>query len=100
MIVESVGFKVAPGNRSQAREWGAKMMEYSKKLPGQHLLLQPITGDNMEMVLVVRCASLSEYEEARNKRMSDPEWAPITKEGQESDWYLGHRRNLYEALIE
>ncbi len=100
MIDSIETFKVAPGKYRQAREWGAKMMEYAKKnFPvWQFSLLQPISGEVEEIVLVVQGPSLSEYEEDRNRRISDPEWEPITKELWESDWFLGFSRRLFDVV--
>ena len=56
MIGEIVTFKVAPGKIQQAREWAAKLLEYSeKKFPGWQIsLLEPITGGAAkEMKLVM-----------------------------------------------
>ncbi len=100
MITDVVTNKVAPGKMRQALAWGAKVMEYTKKKhPSfQISLLRPLTGETEEMIFVVQCPSLSEWEEARIRRMSDPEWEAISKESSESDWHLGFIRKLYDVV--
>ena len=102
-MIEVVGrINVAPGKVQQAVEWAKKLIARSKKagLRGEGVILRPITGEVAFIAFVGRYASMGEFEELRAKRRADSEWAAIAKEGFDSGWYLGTRRNIYEVVDE
>ena len=61
-------------------------------------LLQPMSGEINQMVVVSMHPSLTALDKWRKKRQADPELQALGKELNDSEWYVGHTRRHFEVV--
>lgn len=101
MITVVVTFRTSADKVKQAQEWVGRIVAYLKKARSswQVLLLNPMSGAcDTEVLVIMHCPSLSDFDDAMKGRAEDPAWQALGKEGRESDWYLGYTRQFFSVI--
>ena len=100
MIDVVIRNNVAPGKLPQALEWAKKLIAYTKEAGflEEATILRPVTGESYGFSFVLPFASMAEFEERRKKWTTDSGWLKVLREGHDSGWHLGIRRNIYEVV--
>ena len=100
MIVAMNTVQVASGKYPAAKDLMTRFIENLKKLSpdAKPFVLQPISGEMIEIVGMVMHPSLTAYDESLKKQQADPEYKALVKEWRAADWPLGRQVRLFNIL--